>query len=352
MKILYIITQADGGGAQKYVLALAKHFGGSIAAGDEAQQLFTDARAAGLNVYPLKHLKREIHPWHDFWAIWEIRQLIKAAKPDIVHLNSTKAGVLGSFATIGIKTKTVFTAHGFRFLEPLPFALRMFYLALEKIASSYRDFIIAVSDADKRAALENKIIDGGKIQTIHKGISNIDFLTREEARKQLGLHADKKIYGTIANNYFTKGLDILVATGPTYGNLIAVIGKVSAEKKSTDNIRYLGYKPNASIYWKAFDIAIFPSRKEGFPFALLEAMQAGLPIIATQVGGIPEALGDAGLLVKPENPTRLAEAIDSLLNSPALAEGLAAKAKQRSQEFTEEKMFSETEKIYLKLLHT
>ena len=252
--------------------------------------------------------------------------------------------------TIGIKTKTVFTATA-QVLEPLPFALRMFYLAPLKDCFFYAILLRCIG-CRQTAALENKIIDGGKIQTIHNGISNIDFLTREEARKQLGLPADKKIYGTIANNYFTKGLDILVATGPTYGNLIAVIGKVSAEKKSTDNIRYLGYKPNASIYWKAFDIAIFPSRKEGFPFALLEAMQAGLPIIATQVGGIPEALGDAGLLVKPENPTRLAEAIDSLLNSPALAEGLAAKAKQRSQEFTEEKMFSETEKIYLKLLHT
>src|SRR5512135_3762816 len=100
MKILYIITQADGGGAQKYTLALARHFGGTVAAGSEAGQLFDDARSLQLTAYGLRHLKRSINPWHDFLACVEIRQLVKNTNPDIVHLNSTKAGILGSFACI------------------------------------------------------------------------------------------------------------------------------------------------------------------------------------------------------------------------------------------------------------
>src|SRR5262249_14800523 len=146
MRILYIITQADGGGAQKYVLTLAAHFKGAIAAGDEAKKLFDDAKALGLQTFELKHLKRDICLGHDCWAVREMRELIKSFAPDIVHLNSTKAGVLGSFAAIGLsakggsasggKTKVVFTAHGFRHNEPLFWPAKSFYLALEKVASS------------------------------------------------------------------------------------------------------------------------------------------------------------------------------------------------------------------------
>lgn len=350
MKILYIITQADGGGAQKYVLALAKHFGGSIAAGDEARQLFSDARTAGLNVYPLKHLKRNIHPWHDFWAMWEIRSLIKKTRPDIVHLNSTKAGVLGSFAAIGLKTKVIFTAHGFRFLEPMSFAAKNFYLTLEKIASAYRDFIITVSETDKKAALENGLISENKIQTVHNGIGQIDFLPKDEARKQLGLPLDKKIYGVIANDYATKGLDILEATKPVPGSLIAIIGKHSPNKKSSDHVKYLGYKPNASIYFKAFNATFIPSKKEGFPYSALEAMQAGQPIAATSVGGIPEALGNAGILVKPNDPKEFDRVMEVDFMDEARLSELSRIALERSKVFTEEKMLKATERVYAQIL--
>ncbi len=364
MTILYIITQADGGGAQKYVLALAKHFNGMIAAGlrlrgrsdsrsDEAVKLFDDAKAARLQTFTLKHLKRNIHPWHDFWAVWEIRELVKNLKPDIVHLNSTKAGVLGSFACIDLRTKIVFTAHGFRFNEPLSLPAKNFYLTLEKIASSYRDFIITVSDADRKSALKNKLIDENKIQTIHNGLAPIDFLPREEARKALGLPLDKKITVTIANDYKTKGFDILekaLAIKPVSGTLTVVMGEVSNKKQSNENIKYLGFIQNASKYLKAFDATVISSRKEGFPFAALEAMQAGQPIIATNVGGIPEALGDAGKLVPPDDAKALGEAIETVFGDENRAKKLSLKALERAKLFTEEKMLEETKKIYSKLL--
>lgn len=364
MRILYVITQADGGGAQKYVLALAKHFGGMIAAGSEAGKLFDDARKAGLTVFELKHLKRNINPWHDLLAVWEIRQLLKDCEPDIVHLNSTKAGVLGSFASIGTKakaaprtgqrswtgTRVVFTAHGFIFNEPLGFGLKNFYLALEKVASGYRDFIITVSDADRKSALKNKLISPNKIQTIHNGIGPIDFLPRDEARKQLGLPLGKKIMGVIANDYKTKGLDIVAKLKPVFGTMIAVIGKVSGDKQSSQTIKYLGYKPNAAIYLKAFDGTMIPSKKEGFPYVALEAMQAGSAILATDVGGNKEALGDAGIIVEPNSPEALQKIIElEFINDNKIKE-LSEKSLARSKLFTEEKMFAETKKIYDLLL--
>ncbi len=371
-KILYIITQADGGGAQKYVLTLAKHFGGIIAAGDEADELFKTARNLKIPTYKLRHLKRNISLYHDIWALWEIRQLIRLVRPDIVHLNSTKAGFLGSVACAFLKTKAaprtgkpcwpdtqvVFTAHGFRFLEPLSLSAKNFYLALEKVASSYRDFIITVSDFDRKAALQNKLISEGKIQTIHNGLPPIDFNSKEDARTKLDLKLDSqtKVIGTIANNYITKGVEILEEASHLINSrnnfLVIVIGQTFGRKSVTDDgtFQLIGPKINAATLLKAFDIFVLPSIKEGFPFVLLEAMQAGLPIIATNVGGIPEALGDAGILIEPNNPKALADALEYLLEHPDVMSSLSKKALERSKLFSEEKMLSETKKVYGSLI--
>ncbi len=394
MKILYIITQADGGGAQKYVLALAKHFGGTIAAGhstlrdepsgsdsksNEATQLFADARNLEVPCVELKHLKRSINLWHDLLAVWEIRQLIKNLQPDIVHLNSSKAGVLGSFACVGLKTndwflngrqksnhpKIVFTAHGFIFNEPLNFAVKNFYLALEKIASDYRDFIITVSDADRNSALANKLIAPNKIATIHNGIGQIKFLDKPQAKAALKLPDDKIIVGTIANFYKTKGLDMLIEAvammdeGIKSKINIVIIGDGSERKNLElkikklelgNCVKLLGKIPDAQKYLKAFDAFVLPSRKEGLSYTLLEAMQAGLPIIATEVGGNPEALGNAGLLIDPETPQVLAQVITKLIHDENLSAQLAAKARQKSAEFTETQMLQKTEGIYRRIL--
>jgi glycosyltransferase involved in cell wall biosynthesis len=374
MKILYIITQADGGGAQNYTLALAKHFNGAIAAGhragsdsasNEAGKLFIDAQRAGLKTFELKHLKRKIDPWQDVLAVWEIRELIKTYEPDIVHLNSSKAGILGSFAAIGLKKKTVFTAHGFIFNELLSTGVKNFYLSLEKIASGYRDHIITVSEADRKSALKIGLIKADKITTIHNGIGQINFLPRDDAKKQLNLFADKFIFGCVANFYKTKGVGILIDAVSMLNDEIKnhcqfiVIGdgsefenfKLKIENLHLQgNIKLLGKMENASKYLHAFDCLIMPSRKEGLPYALLEAMQAGLPIIATNVGGIPEALGDAGILIDPENPQALAEAIVKIADDQEKRSVLSRLARERASLFTEEKMFAETEEVYKLLI--
>jgi glycosyltransferase involved in cell wall biosynthesis len=352
MSILYIITQADGGGAQKYVLQMAKAFKGAIAAGTEASQLFADANKSGIPVFPLKYLKRSIHPLFDLLALFEIRSLIQKIRPDIVHLNSSKAGVLGSIAAWGTGTKVVFTAHGFVFLEPASPAKRNFFLALEKIASDFRDFIITVSDADRKAALEHRLIAPEKIKTIHNGLEKIEFKPANQARAELGLPEDKKILFTIANDYPVKGLDTLEKFANDYpipGTVVAVLG-YAPNRRSTPNIKFLGVKANAAQYLSAATIVVIPSHKEGFPFVALEAMQAGLPIIATKVGGIPEALGTAGILIAPDNPQALAEAIKAELADESKIKSDAQKSRERGQEFTIEKTIEQTRYIYEKLL--
>ena len=102
---------------------------------------------------------------------------------------------------------------------------------MEKIASGYRDFIITVSDADRQSALDNKIIDSDKIATVHNGLPPIDFLPKDQARKELGLDENKFIIGNTSNFYLTKGLDVLIdAIALLHKNLtqniqFAILGK-------------------------------------------------------------------------------------------------------------------------------
>jgi glycosyltransferase involved in cell wall biosynthesis len=366
VKILYIVTQADGGGAQQYVLTLARQFKGEIAAGTEDTKLFDAAEELGILTHPLPHLKRNISPLNDFLAIIDIILLVQKLQPDIVHLNSSKAGFLGSLIAPFVKAKIVFTAHGFRFNEPFSQPTKQFYFVLEKFASFFRDYIITVSDFDRRSALANRMISPKKISTIHNGIPSTVFLAKDEARSQLKLPQHIFIFGTIANFYKTKGLDVYVEAVSKLPKKIlekcvfVIIGGGGPEEadlrfkikdlRLENTILLAGKIPNAKTYLKAFDVFVQPSRKEGFSYSLLEAMQAGLPIITTSVGGSPEAVGDAGILVPPENSEKLSLQLHELFINEQKRKGLSEKALERNSQFTEQKMLEETEKIYLHVL--
>ncbi len=364
MNILYIVTKADGGGAQKYVLELARHFGGGIAAGTENNELFQEARRLGLASYPLKHLKRNIHPWHDALAILEITDLIKKLQPGIVHLNSSKAGFLGSIAGKLAGKKIVFTAHGFFYFSRASVPVRLGYTALERFATLLRNRIITVSEEDYRLGKKYLNRSGDKLVAIHNSVSPIDFVSRDEARRILGVVPGKVACGTIAQYYDRKGLDILVRAvsllpetlreklqcvligdGPERQQLERLI----AGHHLTDAVQLRGFIAQASSLLQAFDVFVLPSRREGFPYVLLEAMQGGLPIVATNVGGVSEALGDAGVLVPPDNPNELAKALTALIDDTDRRAALSQKALRRSQLFTLETMLSKTEKIYRSL---
>jgi glycosyltransferase involved in cell wall biosynthesis len=364
MKILYLITQADNGGAQKYVLSLAQHFGGEIAAG-EGRYIYEEAKKLNLPIHHLKHLKRKINLVKDFLAFIEIFQLIRQVNPEIVHVNSSKVGFLGSIAGKLCGKKIVFTAHGFVFLETKSVTTRGFYIFSEWFASFFRDRIIAISDEDRRQALKNKIISAKKIVTVHNGLGKIDFLDRTEARKQLSLPEFEFVIGSIANFYQTKALDLLINAfgllpkdlqqryclliiggGPEKINLTKLVSSLGL----SDRINFAGEKQNAAQFLRAFDIFALASHKEGFPLVLLEAMQAGLPIIATDVGGNKEALGDSAILIPPGDQNALTQALINLISDSNLQAKLSSATQVQSKNFTLDKLFSETNQIYQALM--
>ncbi len=366
MKVLFIITSGDIGGAQRYVLELAKEFHGEIATGAEKNDLAYWAEDNNIKVYRLYQLVRSINPLNDIPALFDLVRLVKKTKPDIIHLNSSKAGFLGSLIKIFVpQVKIVYTAHGFVFNEPKKIFVKWFYIFLEKVASFFRDYIIAVSDADKQSAALYNIIDQNKISVIYNGLGPIKFLNKSSARQYLGLSLDKFTIGALSNLYPAKGIDTfidaaalmpksmlqnisfaVIGDGPLENSLKTKIVKYGLE----NSFKLLGHRELASHYLKAFDIFVMPSKKEGFPFALLEAMQAGLPIIATSVGGNQEALSEAGLTVPPERPDLLAEKLVNLIKNQQQRQILSEDALARSAQFTLEHMIEKTQAVYEHIL--
>lgn len=374
-KILYLVTSAERGGAQRYIrdLALAldaRQYLVAVAAGGRGG-LLEDLQARGIRTYPLQHLRREISPWHDVVAIREITRLCATLEPDVLHLNSSKAGVLGAVAAQRLKIPlVVYTAHGFVFTEPLAAWRRWLYRELERSSARRIDRIICVAEADHQSALAYRIAPEKKLITIHNGIAvdALNFLTRDQARHRLATHyhlptTDYQLIGTIANLYPTKGLETLLTAAAAImpkrpDTHVIIIGHGRERQHLQAVIRHLGLAdrchlvggiPNAAGLLPAFTLYVNSSTKEGFPYSVLDAMAAGLPIVATAVGGVPEMIrdGQEGRLVPAGDGAQLAAAMVELLVNPARAEQFGHAARRRVRlEFTLQRMIEQTLACY------
>jgi glycosyltransferase involved in cell wall biosynthesis len=377
-KILYLITQSIWGGAQKYVYDLATNLNPQkfeivVAAGGDGE-LLKKLKKAKRKTYSLKYLKRSISPYYEIRAFFEILNLLKKEKPDIIHINSSKGTVLAALAGKMIKTKVIYTVHGSVFMASFPWLIRKFWLWIEKIFSRFKDKIITVSEFDRELWLKHKIVPSEKIVTIHNGLGPKDTKTsiqKLELLKILNLKSSTnyKIVGTIAHLYPEKGIEYLIEAAKilnhelritNYELIFIVIGEGAERKKLEKLIRkyrlennffLLGEIKEASRYLETFDIFVLPSVKEGFPYTVLEALAAGTPIIASQIGGVSEIIENKknGLLIPKEDPQVLAQKIFFLINNPEIAQRLTEKAKESIKNFSLEKMIKKTENIYFQL---
>ncbi|MBI5221571.1 MAG: glycosyltransferase, partial [Candidatus Magasanikbacteria bacterium] len=167
-KILLVVTQAEWGGAQKYVFDLAVNLSADdyqvqVAVGEPQgkQQLAEKLKMSKITVFPLKHLIRKLSLIQDILAVKELTNLIKQEQPSILHLNSSKAGFLGAIAgRLAGKNRpqVVFTAHGWAFMEPLPFYKFWLFMIMEKMASCWRQATIVLSEKEKQVALKYRLV--------------------------------------------------------------------------------------------------------------------------------------------------------------------------------------------------
>ena len=337
--------------------------------GDNETGLLSFLEKKGINTRHLKYLRRSVNPLFDFClGIIEIYKLIKKERPDILFLCSSKAGAMGSLAgRIGKVPKIIYRIGGWTFNDPRSWFSCWFYRFIEKTSAKWKDYIVNNAESDKQQAIKLGIKPRKEILTIYNGIDidKLGFYSKEEARKKI-LNTSYQIQnaslvGTIANFYPAKGLKYLVEAARLLRKKnikFIVIGggqkrkklEVLIKKHDLENVFFLaGAIPEAYRYLKAFDAFVLPSLKEGFPWTILEAMAAEVPVIATKVGAIPEIIesNKNGLLVEPRNPKQIAEAIAKLLNDENLRKKLAENGRKVViEKFNLEKMIQQYENLF------
>ncbi len=384
-KILYIITQSKWGGAQQYVLSLIKNmppnFTPYLAIGEKREEddfwiKEAEKHTKSKTLY-FKYLKRDLKLPEDILVFFEFIKILKKTDPDIIHLNSSKTGAVGAVSAkiyniiFRKKVKVVYTVHGFILLEPLNWWRKIYYFIAEKISSYFKDTIIVISQKDKETMKKNKIASDKKLVLIYNSKEPAEYLPKDKARDYLQNIInqnikDKYIIGTISNLYPVKGIDFLIKSAkaffdkyPKYRERVVfiVIGEGPARDKLEkdiasynlkDNFFLAGFLPYAEKYIKAFDIFTLTSYKEGFPYVLLDAGFASLPVIASSVGAIPEIIkqNQSGIILEKHNQEKTADYIFQLISNNELRKKLEQNLYNSIHYFSLKNMIDSTLKAY------
>lgn len=347
-KILFVITKSNWGGAQRYVYDLATNlpkdrFETVVSLGGNGP-LKTKLEESGIRTISIPLLKRDISIFKEIKVFFKLIALYKKEMPDVIHLNSSKIGGLGSLSGRIYRLFAkhlpiiIFTAHGFAFNENRSLLSKFAIKASYFFIMACCDKTIAVSDSIKDQVRHWPFISK-KIVVIKNTIPVMNFLEKEPARNFLQskisaslLNTERLWLGTIGELHPIKGqsflIEALVELKKEFANFVFIIIGEGEERRKLeqqiedlqmkDNIFLVGHIDEASKYLKAFDIFILPSISEALGYVILEASQAHIPIISSRVGGIPEVLEDGkmGLLVEPGNGSEIEKALKTLINSP------------------------------------
>lgn len=349
-KILYVITKSNFGGAQRYVFDLATNLNPetvdvAVALGG-AGELKARLEAKSIRCISLPKLERDINIFKEVSLFFTLLSLYRHERPDIIHLNSSKIGGIGSLTgriynlLSHRSAKIIFTAHGWAFEENRSALAKAIIWAISWLTVALSHATIGVSEHHKRPKMP---FVSRKIVTIHNGIEFSEYAPREDARNKilenisaLSAHArtfllNPKTFwiGTIGELHPNKGLpyalhaiNMLTVTVPNIVYVIIGDGeqrenilKYIRDESLHNHVFLAGQIPHADRYLQAFDIFLLSSIKEGFPYVLLESAHARVPSIATSVGGIPEIIQHklSGMLARPTQSKDIQENITYML---------------------------------------
>ena len=364
MKIAYLITRADAvGGASIHVRDLARAM---IGRGHQATVLLggngpvtEQLAAAGVPYVSLRYLERPIHPLRDLRALAEIVTALRALAPDLVSTHTAKAGWLGRAAARRLSIPALYTPHGWSIGSRMPPPLGAIFSLAEKVAARWSAAIICVCEEEKRLALSKGIAAAGKLVVVHNGVGDIaDELRARPAQSPVRIcsvarFASPKDHRTLlvalaALRSLPWELD-LVGDGP----LAPEMRGLASQLGLAGRVRFHGYVADPAPLLAGAQLFVLSSRSEAFPRSVLEALRAGLPVVASAVGGVGEAVTDGvnGLLVPAGNPEALAAEIQRLLADAGLRESMGASARAAyERRFRLEYMVDSTAAIYATLL--
>jgi len=355
-KIFLLITRAEAGGAQTHVMELMRglrdRYELVLGTGEEGP-LLDEAIALDIAHHHIPDLVRPIAPARDWRAYRAIRRILQETRPDLLHVHSSKAGILGRLAAWREGIPSVFTAHGWAFARGTTWRRKLVGLIPEFLLTRITDRIITVSDEDRELALRYCRVRSEQVITVHNGIAEIPVTDREQRRTAPRLimiarfTPQKDFAGLIASlrecqhDYHAW----LVGDGPLLADCQAQVQQL----RLANRVEFLGTRDDVPELLQQADIFVLASNWEGFPISILEAMRAGLPVVASDVGGVREAVTDGinGYLVPRGDTGLFAERIDRLLMDSALRATMGQAGRERFlREFTREAMLEQITGIY------
>lgn len=328
MRILYCITRSNWGGAQQHVYSLAmsqlKINNEVYLVVGESGELTERLKNTSVKVIILKSLQRSIRPLQDIRAVFGLKKIINKINPQILHLHSSKAGVIGRIAAKGNDAKVIFTVHGWAFTEGISRIKRAVYTFIEKKMVRYTDKIICVSKYDLQLAKNCKVISDeneskaiviyngtlpSKYEHVRVKFHSIPVLTMvarfdNQKNQELLLNSISRLDSPISLNLIGEG------------EKLAAMKQYANKLKISNQINFLGFKNNVTDYLNNTDVFILISNYEGLPISIIEAMSVGLPIIASDVGGVSELINNNGVVVK-NNTADISKAIQYVLSNPS-----------------------------------
>ena len=336
-----LITLAEVGGAQSYVVALlpvlSERFDVTVAA-HGAGPVREAAEALGLRFAALRHVRRPISPWRDALALAELVRLLRRERPDVLHASSSKAGVLGRVAAwaTGVPIR-IFTVHGWAFAARSG-ASSAVYRWADRLVSPLTTATICVSELERASGLAARTCRADRTVVIPNAVDvrGTPRARLDASRPRLiavGRLRPPKDFGTLLRALASLPADgfdaAIVGDGPERPALERELGELGLRER----VSLEGERRDVPSLLAGSDVFVLSSRSEGLPVSVLEAMAAGLPVVASAVGGVAELVldGETGLLVPPADQAALAAALWRLVADAGLRRRLGAAGRARAE---------------------
>jgi len=322
----------------RIVIGKTEHFSGKT-------RSFLDEFADRLVIIP--ELKRDVCLWDDWTAFCKLWGVFRRGKFDIVHTHTAKAGALGRLAALiaGVPV-IIHTPHGHNFYGYFNKAVSRMVIIIERFLALFTDRMIALTELEKNDYSRFKVASGGKVVLIYMGLEP-DILkpgNSGELRNKLEIESSGKLIGYVGRldpvkgpQFFIEAARICLASNP--GLKFVLCGEGSLRRQLEDRVDllglkgriiFLGWREDAPDIISCLDMLILPSLNEAVGIVLIEAQSLGVPVIASNVGGVPETLrdGQTGILVPPGDPRAIAEAAAGLLADPQKMRNMSAAARE------------------------
>jgi len=369
MKVMQIIARMNTGGPAILVADLMRHLDSSkfetrLVTGfcEENESDYLNEVAKDIRATRVPGFGRSISIGKDLKAFFLLMREIRRFKPDVVHTHTAKAGVLGRLAVLLAKpsAKRIHTFHGHLIYGYFDSWKVQILILVEKILGLFTYKFVAVGNVVKADLVKAGITKNSKFEVIYPGLQNLELYSKLDSRKTLGLDPLKVYVVYVGRLTLIKRPDRLIELGrslkashPTAHIIIAGAGELLEELKLVSEseslpITFFGWRNDIDLILNASDIGVLCSDNEGIPLTLIQASQAGLPVVTTNVGSVSDIVIDqvTGILTEVSS-NGLIQGVSKLLDNPRLRARLGESGQKRARDlFSSQTMVERHEELY------